>query len=131
MKFVACLAGGSILTAIIFTVISMITGLGAEKEIWLGMFGPTLASVVTWTAVERQKRRSQQKISRLMIQAFMIKFLFFAMYIVFFVKTNQARPEIFITCFAFFYLALHISEALELRRTQSGQAMDDNNGNNQ
>jgi len=119
MKFVACLAGGSILTAIVFNVVSRAAGLGAEKEIWFGMFGPMSASVVTWMAIERQKNLNPQKMLRCLIQAFVLKFLFFGAYIVAIVKTNQIRPGLFVSCFAFFYLALHIAEACRLRMEQT------------
>ncbi|MDR0310665.1 MAG: hypothetical protein LBJ21_03655 [Acidobacteriota bacterium] len=119
MKFVAYLAGGSILTALVFGGISGLVGLGAEKEIWFGMLGPTLASVISWVAIERQRRLNPQKILKCLIKAFVIKFLLFGVYIAVLVKTTQVRPGLFIGCFAFFYLALHAAEAFELRRVQT------------
>ena len=127
MKFVGYLAGGSILTAIILSVVSAAAGLGAEKEIWLGMLGPALASVVSWTAVERQRRLNPQKIFKCLIQAFVLKFLFFGAYIVILVKAGWIRPGLFVGCFAFFYLALHVAEAFELRGTRDGRAANDVN----
>jgi hypothetical protein len=118
MKFVACLAGGSILTAIVFSVVSGVAGLGFEREIWLGMLGPTLASALTWVALNRQMRQGPQKMLGCLIKAFMLKFMFFGVYIVALVKTNQVRPEPFVCCLAFFYIALHTTEAFELRRAQ-------------
>ena len=129
MKFIVCLAGGSILTAIVFSAVSGLAGLGAGKEIWLGMLAPALASVVTWSAIERQKRLKSQNMLKCIIQAFVVKFLFFGVYITVLVKTNQVSPKSFAVCFAFFYLALHIAEAFELRRAQAGQpAANDING---
>jgi len=61
---------------------------------------------------------------RCLIQAFMLKFLFFGAYIVVIVKTSQVHPGVFVGCFAFFYIALHIAEALELRRIQAGPVMN-------
>ena len=129
MKFIACLAGGSILAAIVFSAVSGLTGMGAGKEIWLGMLAPTLASVITWVAIERQKSLNSQKMLKCIIQAFVVKFLFFGVYITVLVKTNQVSPKSFAVCFAFFYLALHIAEAFELRRAQAEQpAANDING---
>jgi len=119
MKFIAYLAGASILSAIFFSAVSELAGLGAEKEIWLGMFGPMSASVITWMVIDRQKRLNPQKILKYLIQAFVLKFLFFGAYVVVIVKTNQVRPELFVSCFAFFYLALHMAEAFELHRVQA------------
>ena len=125
MKFVAYLAGGSILTAIVFSIVSGAAGLGAAREIWFGMFGPTLASVVAGIALERQVRLNPQKMLKCLIQSFVVKFLFFGAYIAVVVKTNQVRPGYFVGCFAFFYLALHMAEALELRRMQARPAAND------
>jgi hypothetical protein len=127
MKFVAWLAGGSILAAIVFSAVSGMTGLGASGEIWFGMLGPTLASIITWMAIERQRRLDPQKMLKCLIQSFVIKFVFFGAYIAVVVKTNQVRPGLFVGCFAFFYLALHMAEALELRKTQAGPAANDIN----
>ncbi|MCL2877830.1 MAG: hypothetical protein FWF13_03515 [Acidobacteria bacterium] len=118
MKFVAYLAGGSLLAAIVFSVVSGAAGLGVQREIWFGMFGPTLASVLTWVALKRQMRHGPQKMLGCLIKAFMLKFLFFGVYIVALAKTNQVRPEPFVCCLAFFYLASHITEAFELRKVQ-------------
>ena len=127
MKFIACLAGGSILVAIFLNAVSGLAGLGAEKEIWFGMFGPTLASVVTLVAIERQKILNPQKMLKCIIQSFVIKSIFFGAYIVGLVKTNQVRPGPFVGCFAFFYLALHVAEAVKLHKAQNGLAMNDVN----
>ena len=127
MKFIAYLACGSILAAIIFHIVSGLAGFGAEREIWFGMLVPMLASVISWTALERQKRLNPQKILKCIIQSFVVKSFFFGAYIVVLVKTGQVRPGPFVVCFAFFYLALHIVEAFELRRTQAmSSAVDDN-----
>ena len=119
MKFVGCLAGGSVLAAIVFSVVSRVAGLGAEREIWFGMSAPTLASVVAWVAIERQRRLNPRNILKCMIQAFVVKFLFFGVYVAVFVKANLVSPKLFVVCFAFFYFALHMAEAFELRRAQA------------
>ena len=119
MKFVAYLAGGSILAAIVFNAVSRAAGLGAEREIWFGMLGPMLASVVTWVVIGREKILNQQKMLRCLIQAFVVKFLFFGAYIIVLVKTDQVRPGFFVCCFAVFYIALHVAETFELRRVQT------------
>lgn len=124
MKFVAYLAGGSVLSAAAISGVSGLVGLGA-REIWLGMLGPTLASVISWMMIERQTRLAPNQILKCLILTFVIKFLFFGVYIVVLVKANLVRPEFFVGCFAFFYLALHTAEAFELRRTQARLAAND------
>ena len=125
MKFVAYLACGSVLAAVILHVVSGLAGLGAEKEIWFGMLAPTLASIVSRVAIERQKKLNPQKMLKHIIQSFVVKSIFFGVYIVVLVKTNQVHPGLFIGCFAFFYLVLHITEAVKLRTTQDSLATDD------
>ena len=125
MKFIAYLACGSILAAAVFSAVSILAGLEAGKEIWFGMLAPTLASIVSRVAIERQKKLNPQKMLKHIIQSFVVKSIFFGVYIVVLVKTNQVRPGLFIGCFAFFYLALHITEAIKLRTTQGSLATDD------
>ena len=127
MKFVAYLAGGSILAAMILSVVFRLAGLGPVRDIWFGMLGPTLASVVTWVTIERQRRLNPQKMLACLIRAFVVKSVFFGAYIAVLVKTSQVRPGPFVGCFAFFYIALHMAEAFELRRVQTRLAMNDIN----
>jgi len=123
MKFDVCLAGGSVLVAMVFSVVSRVAGLGAEREIWFGMLGPTLASVAAWAAIERQRRLNPRNILKRVIQAFVVKFLFFGVYVAVFVKANLVHhPKLFVVCFALFYFALHMAEAVELRRAQAKPA---------
>ena len=127
MKFVAQLAGGSILMAIFLSVASRVAGLGSERDIWLGMLGPMLATVIAWTAIEHQRRRlNPQKVLKCLIRAFALKFLFFGAYIIVLVKTDQVSLKPFVVCFVFFYLALHMAEALKLRRMQTQMATNIN-----
>jgi hypothetical protein len=130
MKFVAYLAGGSVLTALVFGGVSGLFGLGADREIWFGMLGPALASVISWMAIERQRRLNPEKMLQCLIKSFAIKFLFFGLYIAVLIKTGTVRPGPFTGCFVFFYLALHAAEAFELRRAQTRLMAKNINGNN-
>jgi len=130
MKFVTYLACGSILAASILHVVSRLAGFGAEREIWFGMLVPTLASIISWMALERQKRLNPQKILKCIIQSFVVKSIFFGAYIAALVKTNQVSPKLFVGCFVFFYLALHVVEAVKLRAMQGDLATDDIKGSN-
>ena len=118
MKYIGYLAGGSILTAVVLSIVSGLASLEIEREIWFGMLAPTLASVLAWMASVRQRHPDSRMILKRLTQAFVVKFLFFGVYIVVLVKTGQVRPEPFIGCFALFYVALHMTEALRLRRMQ-------------
>ena len=129
MKFVVCLAVGSILAALVLNAVSAAVGLDvAGKEIWFGMLGPALAAVVTHVAVELQRRQNPEKILKRLIQAFVVKFLFFGAYIVFLLKTSLVRPEVFACCFVLFYLALHMAEAYGLYRARTGLTETNDDG---
>ena len=127
MKFIAYLAGGSVMTAVVLSTVSALAGLGAGREIWFGMLGPTLASVVGRVAIDRQKNLNPQIILKSIIQSFVVKSIFFGVYIAALVKTKQVSPGPFVGCFAFFYLALHIAEAVKLRAVQNRLAANDIN----
>jgi len=127
MKFIAYLAGGSVMTAVVLSTVSAFADLGAGREIWFGMLGPTLASVVGRVAIDRQKNLNPQIILKSIIQSFVVKSVFFGVYIAALVKTNQVSPGPFVGCFAFFYLALHIAEAVKLRTVQNRLAANDIN----
>ena len=89
----------------------------AEREIVLGMIGPLLAAVVTWVLVERTWTSSHpERLTPLMIQAFAAKMVFFAVYIVVMLKMLPVRPIEFVVSFTSYFIALHVTEALCMRR---------------
>ena len=89
----------------------------ADREIVLGMIGPLLAAVVTWVLVERTWTSSHpERLTPLMIQAFAAKMVFFAVYIVVMLKMLPVRPIEFVVSFTSYFIALHVTEALCMRR---------------
>lgn len=89
----------------------------ADREIVLGMIGPLLAAVVTWVLVERTWTSSHpERLTGLMIQAFAAKMVFFAVYIVVMLKMLPVRPIEFVVSFTSYFIALHVTEALCMRR---------------
>ena len=89
----------------------------AEREIVLGMFGPLAAAVMTWVLVERTWTSSHpERLTPLMIQAFAAKIVFFGVYIVVILKMLPVRPIAFVVSFTSYFIALHVTEALCMRR---------------
>ncbi|MDR0842931.1 MAG: hypothetical protein LBP68_05890 [Acidobacteriota bacterium] len=122
MKLALWMAGGSVLAAAVLNVIAVAFGFHAEREIWLGMLCPALATVVSWGLMTRQTGGNPQWMTRFMIQAFMAKILFFAACIVVLLQNNLVRPKLFAACFAGFYIALHLVETFGLQRWQERRA---------
>ena len=116
MKLLWLMLAGSILTAIILTIL---VGTQNRMEIWFGMAGPLIATIASWIAMVRQYNRSNQGMTRLLMKAFAAKVVFFAVYIIVLLRNHCVRPIPFVLCFAGFYLALHIVEAIGLSRMQS------------
>lgn len=91
--------------------------IGADREIVLGMAGPLLAAVATWVMVERTFTSSHpERLTPLMIQAFAVKMVFFAAYVVVMLKVLPVRPIEFVVSFTSYFIALHLIEALCMRR---------------
>jgi FtsH-binding integral membrane protein len=112
------MAGGSVLAAAVLNIIAVTSGFRVEREIWLGMLCPALASIVSWWLMARQTGGNPQGMTRFMIQAFVAKILFFAACIVVLLQSGLVRPKLFAACFAGFYIALHLVEAVGLQRWQ-------------
>jgi hypothetical protein len=116
MKLVAWMLAGSILSAIVLT---MLPGVSTRREIWLGMLGPLISAVASWIVMERQHRLQPQGMTRLLIKAFAAKMIFFGIYIAFILIIELVRPIPFVISFAGYYIALHIVEAIGLRHLQT------------
>jgi hypothetical protein len=92
-------------------------GIDAEREIVLGMIGPLVAAVATWVIVERTYTSSHpERLTPLMIQAFAAKMVFFGVYVVVMLKALPVRPIAFVVSFTSYFIALHVTEALCMRR---------------
>lgn len=116
MKLVWWMLAGSIISAIAIT---MLPGVSAKLEIWLGMLGPLISAVASWIVMERQHHQRPQGMTRLLIKAFAAKMIFFGVYIAVFLGIRLVRPIPFVISFAGYYVALHIVEAIGLRHLQT------------
>jgi hypothetical protein len=116
MKLVWWMPAGSLLAALVLTVL---IGPGIRPELWLGMLGPLASAVVSWIAMQRQHIRRPEGLTALMIKAFAAKMIFFAGYITVLVSFGLVQPIPFVVSFACYFIALHVMEAIGLRRLQT------------
>jgi hypothetical protein len=115
MKLVWWMLAGSFLTA---SGLTFLIGPGIRPELWLGMLGPLASAVVSWIAMQRQHNRRPEGLTALMIKAFAAKMVFFAGYITVLVSFDLVQPIPFVVSFAGYFIALHMVEAIGLRRLQ-------------
>jgi hypothetical protein len=85
-------------------------------EIALGMFGPLAETVATWTLAEVVYRQRPERLTAVMITAFAGKLVFFGAYVAVMVTVLDLRPTPFMASFTTYFIALHLAEALALRR---------------
>jgi hypothetical protein len=114
MKLVWWMVGGSVLAAAALTLAPV-----SPRAIWLGMLGPLAAAVVSWLLMLGRYRKKPRGMTRLLVQAFAAKMVFFAIYVIVALGVTRVEPVPFAISFAGFYLALHGAEAAGLYRLQA------------
>ena len=93
------------------------TGFDSVPEIVLGMCGPLVSAVVTCVLRERT---APERLGGVMMTAFAVKMLFFGAYVVAMLGMLNLEPRAFIVSFTCYYVALHLVEALLLKRQLAG-----------
>ena len=84
--------------------------------VMLGLVGPLLVASVSWVIAERTWRREPERLTGVMAAAFGAKMVFFAAYVAFMLSVLSLRPVPFVASFTTSFIALHLAEALALRR---------------
>ena len=97
-----------------------VAGVGFAPEIVLGMFGPLAETVASWVVAEEVFRRRPERLTAVMITAFAGKLVFFGAYVAYMLSVLSLRPVPFVTSFATSFIALHLAEALLLKRLFAG-----------
>jgi hypothetical protein len=85
-------------------------------EILLGIIGPLVVASVSWVLMERTHKRDPERLTPLMVKAFAGKMVFFGVYVAVALGVLSLRPVPFIVSFTSSFVALHLVEALCLRR---------------
>ena len=82
----------------------------------LGMIGPFVAVFGTWLLVERMARRNPGGLTGLLMAGFVVKMLFFALYVVAVVRLAGVDWTAFAISFTTAFISMYAVEAWLLRR---------------
>jgi hypothetical protein len=113
VKLVWWITAGTVLSA---TMVSLATHGRAVTEIWLGMLAPLVVVVVSWKLIERVYRQHPERLTALMMKAFAAKLIFFGAYVGLAIGVLRVQPIPFIVSFTAYFIALHLIEALSMKR---------------
>jgi hypothetical protein len=86
------------------------------REIWVGMFAPLIVVSVTWLLAQRVYKARPEQLTSMMISAFGGKLVFFGAYVGLAIGVFGVNPVPFIASFTGYFIALHLIEALLLKR---------------
>jgi hypothetical protein len=117
MKPVAWMVAASLLSWLVVTILA---GTDAGVVVLLGMIGPLVVAIATWVLAERTYTRYPERLTSVMVQAFAGKLVFFGAYVAVMLKVLSLRPVPFVVSFTTYFVALHLTEALLLRRLFAG-----------
>ena len=87
-----------------------------NPEAFFGMLGPLVSAVATWIVVRRTYAAAPERVTGVMVIGFGVKAMFFGIYLVVMLRGLGLRPITFVVSFAAFFIALHVIEALFLKR---------------
>ena len=92
------------------------TGGRANPEVLYGMVGPLTAAAASWIITKRTYTASPERLMGVLITGMAIKAVFFGVYVAVMLRVLALRPGPFIASFASCFIALHMTEALFMRR---------------
>ena len=87
-----------------------------NPEALFGMVGPLLAACASWVAVERMHAAAPERVMSVMLTAFMVKMMFFGVYVAGMLRGLELRRTPFVVSFTVYFIALYAMEALFLKR---------------
>jgi len=82
----------------------------------LGMAAPIVAADVTWWLVNRAARLGPTRVQAVLLSTFAAKMLFYAAYAVVMTRVVSVDFVPFVVSFISYFVGLHVTEALLLRR---------------
>jgi hypothetical protein len=100
----------------VWMVVSALVDRATSVDVLFGMVGPLLVASGSWFLYERTYRRTPERLTSLMVAAFGGKIVFFGLYVAAGLQVLSLRPVPFIVSFAGYFIGLHVTEALCLRR---------------
>jgi hypothetical protein len=113
MKPVATMVGAGLIA---WSAATVGFGAGTIAATFYGMAAPLAVAIVTWRMAEQTYRRDPAALTGLMMTGFVGKMVFFGAYVAVVIKV-LAQPSLpFAVSFTGSFIALHLIEALALRR---------------
>jgi hypothetical protein len=113
MTPVAWMAGASVVS---WLIASRAVGPEANPEVLYGMLAPLVVAVVSWIVIERTYRSNPERLTRVMVEGLAVKAVFFGAYVAGMLRVIGLRPVPFVVSFTSYFIALHVTEAVFLRR---------------
>lgn len=89
---------------------------GAALEVGLGAAGPLVVGVGSLVLMDRAYKRSPERLTRLMVRAFLAKLVFFGLYMALTVGMLSLDVVWFAGSFTVSFVVLHLAEARHLQR---------------
>ena len=93
---------------------------GTALEVLLGMAGPIVVGVGSLVLTDRTYKRSPERLTRLMVRAFLAKLVVFGLYMAAAVSLLALDAIWFAGSFTAAFVVLHLAEALHLQRLFAG-----------
>jgi hypothetical protein len=112
MKPLVWMVGVSLTSWLVVTVVRG----DLNPELLFGMVGPLLAAGASWVAVERMHAAAPERVMSVMLTAFMVKMMFFGVYVAGMLRGLELRRTPFVVSFTVYFVALYAMEALFLKR---------------
>ncbi len=86
------------------------------QAVWFGMLAPLVVTLISRTMTERVYRADPRRLTSVMIGAFAGKLVFFGAYVGLAIGVLGVQPVPFAVSFTGYFIALHLIEALWLKR---------------
>jgi hypothetical protein len=113
MRLLAWMIAASVLS---WLIVAGMAGARANPEALYGMLGPLAVASVSWIVTERTYTSSPERLTGVMVTGLGIKAVVFGAYVVTMVRLVGLRPIPFVASFTGYFIALHLMEALFMRR---------------
>jgi hypothetical protein len=88
----------------------------ANPEVLYGMIGPLAVAAVSWIVTKRTYAANPERLMGVLISGMAIKAVLFGAYVIVMLRVLSLRPAPFIASFTSYFIALHMMEALFMRR---------------
>jgi hypothetical protein len=91
-------------------------GPAVTPEAGYGMAAPLVSAVASWQVIARTQATAPARLTAVLVTAFAVKAVLFGGYVALVLGVLALRPVPFIASFTSYYVALHLGEALLLKR---------------